>query len=168
MYVPGGHPSLPLSPGPADRARFELLTDPWRSNRIIADLAGCHVDTVHRARRELEERGDIPAVGGWDRKRRGQPGSWQDHDSSRIELPSQPASMARGLCTTGEHDPDIWHPGRYDNATRAKALAICQRCPALADCREWSMQLAASDKYAIYGGMTANQRARAQRAQPTP
>ncbi len=165
MYVPGGHPSPPLSPGPADRARFELLTDPWRSNRIIAGLAGCHVDTVHRARRELEERGVIDQVGAWERRRRTDPHAHQDHDAQRIELPPMPASMQTGLCASGKYDPDTWHPGRYDHATRQQALALCRQCPALCSCREWSMQLATSDKYAIYGGMTANQRARAQRTQ---
>lgn len=168
---PGGHPSPALSPSPADRARFELLADPWRSNMIIADCAACHVDTVHRARRELEAAGAIDTVGAWDRKRRPgsgrgdqyRPAGHQDHDAQRIELPRQPASMAADLCVTGGHDPELWHPGRYDNATRTRALAICGRCPALADCRAWALALPASDKYAIYGGMTANQRAQAQR-----
>jgi Transcription factor WhiB len=103
-------------------------------------------------------------IGRWERERRSQRGEYQEHHDW-AELPPMPASMRQGLCVTGGYDPELWHPGHYDNATRAEALSICQRCPALTECREWSLQLLATSKYAIYGGMTANQRTRAQRRQ---
>ena len=132
---------------------------------------------VRDARRELERLGVIPVVGGWERDRR--PGSGRgeqrqqrghaDSDLARhITLtPPQPASLSRGLCVTGGHDPDLWHAGRYDHDQRQQAIAICRRCPALADCAAWSLSLPATDR-AIYGAMTYNERLRRRAAQPAP
>jgi hypothetical protein len=150
---------------PHQRACLKLEADPRASDQRLAERAACARTVVREARRELEALGAIPAVGSGERDRRTDPHAHQDHDASRKPLPPQPASMARGLCASGSYDPpNWWHPGRYDHATRQRALSICHQCPALADCRAWSLQLPASDKYAIYGGMTANQRARIQRA----
>ncbi len=39
---------------------------------------------------------------------------------------------------------------------------MCKCCPVLAACREWSLSLPVTDT-SVYGGMTANERARARR-----
>jgi hypothetical protein len=46
----------------AQRAAAELRRDPARSDRLIADQAGCDHHVVSRARRSLEQSGVIPAV----------------------------------------------------------------------------------------------------------
>jgi hypothetical protein len=68
-----------------------------------------------------------------------------------------PEIMAEGLCV-GHPDPDLWQSEYAGPARRAQAVAICNKCPALADCREWSLQLPARENRAIYGGLSANQR----------
>jgi hypothetical protein len=50
------------NPGAAGRARYELIRDPARSNRIIAAAARCDATTVQRARRQLQDAGAIPAT----------------------------------------------------------------------------------------------------------
>lgn len=225
MYVPGGHPSPPLSDGPAGRARLalldhwdepdaflvkralstlgivqraraeledlgaipvrdpglsddaytagpgqraeaELLADPARSNPIVADAARVHLHTVARVRARLESLGEIPVVTRHERRRR--PGSGAgdqreprgvaDSDLTRYpELPPQPPSMALGLCVTGHHDPDLWHPQRGGDDRGQQAIALCLQCPALADCAAWSLSLTSKDR-AIYGAMTATER----------
>jgi hypothetical protein len=72
--------------------------------------------------------------------------------------------MARGLCVTGGHDPDLWHPGRGGDDHGGQAILICKRCPALADCASWSLHLPSTERYAIYGGMTAAERSRRRKA----
>lgn len=57
----------------ADRAIAELLTDPARSDAIVAAAAGCSVSVVFRARAQLEATGAIPRVDVADRARRPDP-----------------------------------------------------------------------------------------------
>ena len=141
---------------PAQRARLELEADPRASNSRIAERARCGRSTVLEARRYLEQTGLIVMFLAADRERRGRlesPDWWN-------ELSPQPASMARGLCVTGGHDPDLWHPGKHNPASQRQAIAICLLCPALDDCREWSLQLPTTEKHAVYGGLSAGQRVR--------
>ena len=173
--IPARDPGLsddawtPRPPAAGERAQAELLADPARSNLIIADLADCHAETVIKARRELERLGAIPVVGRWQRRRR--PGSGRgDQYAARTgrtdgglerftELPPQPASMAQGLCVS-HADPDLWNSGLIP-ARRKQAIAICLTpCPALADCREWSLCLPTTEKFAVYGGLSSVARIR--------
>ena len=51
---------MPVNPGAGQRAAGELRRDPHRSNGIIASALGIAPDTVRRARRALEQAGEIP------------------------------------------------------------------------------------------------------------
>jgi Transcription factor WhiB len=138
-----------------------VQASPQASNQRLAERARCGRTTIREARRELEWAGQIEVIPPSERERRDRledvPQEWWN------QLPPQPASMARGLCTTGEHDPDLWSSTNLLPARRAEAISICRRCSALADCAEWSLSLPATEKYAIYGGMSAIERARKRR-----
>jgi hypothetical protein len=116
---------------------------------VIARLADCNRQTVGRARRQLEETGAIPA-----RNRPPEPPVYTPI------LPKMPPEMANGLCTRAP-DPDLWSSRRP--AERAAAVKVCQRCPALEPCREWSLNLPVRDESTIWGGMTGAQRIRLKR-----
>jgi WhiB family redox-sensing transcriptional regulator len=63
-------------------------------------------------------------------------------------------------------DDDLWFPevgGSYQTA-----INVCERCPVLAECREWSIVHA--EKWGIWGGLTPGQRkaARKRRGLPPP
>lgn len=65
----------------------------------------------------------------------------------------------RALCR--EEDPETFFPvGRSDSAgyriTEAEALAICRRCPVLADCREWTIET--RQAYGVSGGLGEDER----------
>jgi hypothetical protein len=153
-----------LQRGAGERAAARLLDDPGRSNEWIAEDAGCHRGTVARIRRELEDAQLIPVIRG--RERTWRPTRYPDEILCPApELPPMPESMMTGLCVTGGHDPDLWSSPQNDPAGRARAIRICRTpCPALADCAAWSLHLPATEKYAVYGGMSANERARRRRA----
>src|SRR5262245_9339578 len=157
------HHSRTLDEGltPRQRALIEVEADPGASNQRLSERAGCSRTTVYEGRLYLERAGEIPVGSAIEREKRSQLGEAQQ-DHKWLELPPRPASMARGLCVT-HPDPDLWHRPPWDHAGRAKAISVCQRCPALADCAEWSLYLPSSERYAIYGGMTALERARRRR-----
>ena len=146
---------------PGERARYELLVDPHRSNPRIAEAADCHLDTVKLARRQLEDAGEIPVIGAWDRNRRGvaaqnRPEWWNTN------RPPMPQSMLAGLCTRPNVDPDWWTS--ESKAERQRAAAICHSCRAEADCLLWSMHLPTSEaKQAVYGGVLYTERIRLKR-----
>jgi DNA-binding Lrp family transcriptional regulator len=147
---------------PAQRALLEVEADPQASNQRLAERARCSRWVVRQARHALERAGTIPVVTAAERERRGKLEADEPLDRWTT-LPPQPASMARGLCVVGGHDPDLWHRPSWDHAGRTEAISVCRRCPALADCASWSLSLPASEKYAIYGGMSAIERARKRR-----
>jgi DNA-binding Lrp family transcriptional regulator len=150
---------------PRQRALIEVEADPGASNQRLAERASCGRTTVRQARRELEQAGEIEVITATSRERRSQLGQVQER-WDWAELPPQPASMQHGLCAAGGYPPDLWHSAQNDHAGRALAIAICRTpCPALADCATWSLSLPTSEKYAIFGGMSANERARRRRAQ---
>ena len=160
MATHGGsyaNPSPAPAPSPGERAQYELLVDPHRSDLMIAGIARCHKETVVKARRYLEQLGEIEPVGAWDRRRASKhvkPEWW-------AQLPPRPRSMDSGLCVA-HPDPDLWNSGLIP-AKRRQAIEICQRCPALAECREWSMCLPSTEKFAVYGGLSASGRTRLRR-----
>jgi hypothetical protein len=53
-------PRSSRNPGAAGRARAELVRDPARSNRLVAQAAACDSCTVQRARKAMERAGVIP------------------------------------------------------------------------------------------------------------
>jgi hypothetical protein len=137
-------------PGLGERARRELLADPDRSNADIAALIGASTGTVQRIRQRLSGAGLAP----------GRPGSRMPVPVIPA-LPPMPGAMADGLCAR-HPQPDLWSSSVH--ADRATAIKVCQRCPALAACREWSLNLPARDIGVVWGGMTGQERARMKRA----
>jgi hypothetical protein len=164
------HRGPPIAPGPADRALEQLLETPERSDDWIAEIAACHKGTVRKVRRQLEDEGVIPVYEP-DVRARGQAGARkrQPYQASEAvlfptpELSEMPEIMAEGLCV-GHPDPDLWQSGRGDPARRAQAIALCRQCPALLDCREWSLQLPVREQSAIYGALSAHQRIQLKKA----
>jgi hypothetical protein len=144
------------------RAILEVEADPQASDQRLAERARCGRSLVREARRYLERAGVIAVIPAAERERRSQLGQAQD-DWQWAELPARPESMARGLCVVGGYDPDLWHRPSWDHAGRAEAIAVCEKCPALADCAGWSLSLPATDKHSIMGGMTALERSRRRR-----
>lgn len=69
-----------------------------------------------------------------------------------------PDWMTDALCA-GE-DPEIFFPdrtpGRRDQPRFSRAVKICMKCPVRALCLDWAV--ATEDRFAILGGMTAQQR----------
>lgn len=53
-------------------------------------------------------------------------------------------------------DPDLFHPGRGENATPAKT--VCRACPVQADCLAWA--LANHEHHGIWGGRSERERRR--------
>jgi DNA-binding Lrp family transcriptional regulator len=157
-------------PGPADRAADVLVQMPERSDAWIAETAGCYKRTVAKVRRQLEADGVIPRYAP-DVRARGQPGARtrQPYQASEAvlfptpELSEMPEIMAEGLCV-GHPDPDLWQSSKGDPARRAQAIALCRQCPALLDCREWSLQLPVREQTAIYGALSAHQRIQLKKA----
>jgi hypothetical protein len=158
----------PIAPGPADRALEQLLETPERSDDWIAEAIGCYPRTVAKVRRQLEDEGVIPAYTDRDpdpaRRRERQPYRPPlDLLNPVPELSTMPEIMAEGLCV-GHPDPDLWQSGRGDPARRAQAIKICEACPAMLDCREWSLQLPVREQTAIYGALSAHQRIQLKKA----
>jgi hypothetical protein len=137
----------PLSAGA--RARRELLAGPDRSNDDIAALTGVSRATVQRIRQRLNGAGLAP----------GRPGSRMPVPVI-FALPRMPEAMAEGLCVRHLR-PDLWSSSVH--ADRAEAIRVCQLCPALAACREWSLNVPARDRGIIWGGMTVQARAKLRR-----
>ncbi|MEO7397249.1 MAG: WhiB family transcriptional regulator, partial [Ilumatobacteraceae bacterium] len=60
-------------------------------------------------------------------------------------------------------DPEVFFPGRGQDAAPAKAL--CRECPVRRQCLTWALQT--GQKHGIWGGMTDNQRRRLKRVAAT-
>lgn len=71
----------------------------------------------------------------------------------------RPEFFDRAACRN--EDPELFFPvgdiGRVNRRQIADALAVCQRCPVVTDCREWA--LATGQAYGIWGGLTEHERA---------
>lgn len=75
-------------------------------------------------------------------------------------LPRQPVELADcGLCTRHPR-PELWSASNH--AERQAAISVCQRCPVVSICQEWSLALPDTD-LTIYGGLTTSQRIQAKR-----
>lgn len=158
----------PVAPGPADRAAEALLATPERSDDWIAEQICAYKRTVAKVRRQLEAEGQIPVYRDHDpdpaKRRERQPYRPPLELLNPVpELSEMPAIMAEGLCV-GHPDPDLWQSGKGQPARRAQAIAICKACPALEDCREWSLQLPVREQTAIYGALSAHQRIKLKKA----
>jgi WhiB family redox-sensing transcriptional regulator len=93
--------------------------------------------------------------------------AWAD-PALRLDLPTgveliarfRPAWMSRAACRG--YPVDLFHPGRGNGCERA--LAICRRCPVMAECRAWADELEGNGPIVgVYGGTSSMQR-RAARA----
>lgn len=144
-----------LASAPGERARAELLADPGRPDKAVAELAGVGHQTVHRVRRQLEAIGAIPV------RARPRPPAWVTPG-----LAPMPLELSSGSCVGHPH-ADWWSSRVL--ADRIAAVSVCSACPVRALCAAWSLSLPPSDS-AVYGGLLASQRlaARRQRAAAAP
>lgn len=58
-------------------------------------------------------------------------------------------------------DSDVFFPSSDDEASTAKAKAVCESCPVKEDCLGYS--LATNQKAGVWGGLDANERRRMRR-----
>lgn len=67
-----------------------------------------------------------------------------------------PAVHGRGdlACQDPRVDPEWFYPGRGGSA--ARAVEVCQRCPALSQCRDWALET--GQQFGVWGGTTAEHR----------
>lgn len=84
------------------------------------------------------------------------------HPAPRIPALPAPPDWSRGLCTTVPARQRTWWSSEIRSEREAAAL-MCQGCPVLADCTQWSLSLPLSDP-AIYGGLSHAERRKARRA----
>lgn len=82
------------------------------------------------------------------------------HPPPIIELP--PFDFAKGLCTHVPASQASWWTSS-ETALREAARSICEVCPLLAGCADWSLSLPVTDT-AIYGAMSSTERLRLKRA----
>lgn len=66
-----------------------------------------------------------------------------------LVLPLLPGALCKG------QDPRLWFPSQGGSHERAKA--VCQVCPARADCLDWAMQT--NERNGVWGGTSPNERA---------
>jgi hypothetical protein len=170
--APAAGDALPVrEAGPAsaaERAAAGLIADPARSNRLIAAGAGCSERVVRRVRDELEASGTIPDAP--VRVPRARPGPAAGSAAALragrrpppvIELPPAP-DWSKGLCTQVKPSMRSWWTSS-DRDEREAAARMCQCCPVLAGCEQWSLALPWSDRDAVYGGMSPAERQRRKR-----
>lgn len=72
-----------------------------------------------------------------------------------------PAWMRRARCAEEGSDPQLFfpEPGEEDSAVRTEAAQrVCKSCPVRTQCLMWAFET--GDRWAILGGLTANQRTR--------
>jgi WhiB family redox-sensing transcriptional regulator len=62
----------------------------------------------------------------------------------------------RGLCASGEYDPELFFPAPTATAQTATAVAVCARCPVRCECLEWA--LATNQQYGVWGGLSEEKR----------
>ena len=66
--------------------------------------------------------------------------------------------------------PDVWYPTAtsIDDPVARAAITVCEACPVTAECLEYALarEDATGTRYGIWGGLTADQRARLSRGRP--
>jgi len=81
-------------------------------------------------------------------------------EPERVSAPPAP-DLSDGLCVIAPpHQRGYWTSRSQPERTAARRL--CERCPVIAACREWSLTLPVTDT-AVYGGMSHEQRLAARR-----
>ena len=70
-----------------------------------------------------------------------------------------------------EHAPDVWHPAASssDDPVARAAIAVCRDCPVVVECLDYALAREAATpgtRWGVWGGLTADQRARLSRGRP--
>ena len=82
--------------------------------------------------------------------------------SAQTDTDPGPDWRAQAACL--DHDPETWFPHPADREGEGEAIAVCWQCPVGADCLADAMQaengLSASNRWGIWGGFSAHERAR--------
>jgi Transcription factor WhiB len=152
-----GEPPPSRNPGAADRAVAGLRADPYRSNPRIAREAGTSEITVRRARRQLEDAGQIPAVSVPGRTPRAYPAT----AGHAVVLPE--AVAAEGLCVQPETLRKVGYVWVSDDPSDiALARRLCRSCSVQQLCRDWSLKQPWST-WGIFGDTDRAQRRRLRR-----
>ena len=85
--------------------------------------------------------------------------------STQTDTDPGPDWRARAACLG--HDPETFFPQPADREGETEAIAICSGCPVKADCLADAMQaekgLSVSNRWGIWGGFSAHERARMDR-----
>jgi len=98
----------------------------------------------------------------------------RNHKRTRLEVAidlGNADTSWMGSAACAGHDVDLWFPDTLTDATIAKAVAICDRCPVKERCLAYALAHIDNgrDEAGIWGGMTGreriNYRRRQQRAQ---
>jgi hypothetical protein len=148
--TPRPHPPLASSPTRAAIASLGLSASP----REIADASATSIQAAWkmlRAVRTSPQPADVAAA--TDSM------AIVKREASRtpriLDLP-RPPDWSRGLCTTVPQHQRAWWTSD-DNGEREAAARMCRRCPVLAECRTWSLNLPMTDS-PVYAGMTQRER----------
>ncbi len=151
------------TPDPGSRATEALLSNPRRSNYALAEAAGISETTVRRARARLERAGEILAYVTEEREPKGPPGQLPGPLRHPPQIPDfpEPPDFSKGLCTHVPASQARWWTSS-ETALREAARSICEVCPLLIPCADWSLSLPVTDA-SIYGGMSQVQRLKAKR-----
>jgi hypothetical protein len=91
-----------------------------------------------------------------------QPPEVSAHPEKRIRELPRPPDWSQGLCTTVPSRMRAWWTSEIRTEREAAAL-MCQGCPVLAECGQWSLSLPLDDG-TVYAGMSAAERRRRVRA----
>lgn len=63
----------------------------------------------------------------------------------------------KGLCRSGEYDPDLWSPtGRNFERKSQIAIDICYDCPVMMQCASWA--LSRHEEHGVWGGLSEKDR----------
>jgi WhiB family redox-sensing transcriptional regulator len=68
----------------------------------------------------------------------------------------------KGLCSSGDYDPELWAAQVEGERVTAKhqrhkqAQQICTECPVRRTCAEWALQ--SGEQYGVWGGLTESDR----------
>lgn len=148
------------TPNPAGRATEALLLHPRRSNYLLAEQAGCDEATIRRARARLERAGELIAYVTEEREPKGPPGPPPGDQRREPRIPDlpRPPDWSRGVCAHVPASQATWWTSS-DPVLREAASHLCQTCPVLEPCAQWSLSLPVHD-IAVWAGMSRQERLR--------